>query len=141
MIHQFAAMTEQGLAMRIGKHRAREQSRDSAHEIAAMAAQAVAGSREAGLSRQGFSARIQDPTKNWKFDAGDLAKRERWDDYMEAYTAVLERTSTEWAPWHVIPADRKWLRNYLVTAALAEPGALQMTRVARGVHRQVDEAP
>ncbi len=75
-------------------------------------------SREEQAER--FSARIQDPTKNWKFDAGDLAKRERWDDYMEAYTAVLERTSTEWAPWHVIPGDRKWLRNYVVTAALVE---------------------
>src|SRR5690606_6437305 len=59
VIHQLAAMTEQGLATRIGKYRAREQSRDSAHEIAAMTAQAVAGSREAWLSRQGFTARIQ----------------------------------------------------------------------------------
>jgi len=64
--------------------------------------------------------RLDDPTKNWKFNADDLTKREKWDEYMEAYRVMLERTSTEWAPWHVIPADRKWVRNLLVTEVLVD---------------------
>ena len=65
-----------------------------------------------------FEARITDPTKRWKFNADDLAKRIRWDEYMEAYAEALERTSTEWAPWYVIPANHKWVRNAVVTEIL-----------------------
>ena len=61
-----------------------------------------------------FLERIDDPSKNWKFEPGDLAMRERWDDFMAAYEAVLNKTSTPWAPWHVVPADRKWFRDYAV---------------------------
>ena len=75
-------------------------------------------SREEQAER--LRARLQDPRKNWKFDAGDLAKRQRWDDYMRAYELMLERTSTPWAPWHVVPADRKWVRNLAVTAILVD---------------------
>jgi PPK2 family polyphosphate:nucleotide phosphotransferase len=64
--------------------------------------------------------RLEDPTKNWKFNADDLEKRKRWDDYMEAYRVMLERTSTRWAPWHVIPADRKWVRNLVVSELLVD---------------------
>jgi PPK2 family polyphosphate:nucleotide phosphotransferase len=67
-----------------------------------------------------FRARIADPTKNWKFSPEDLVKRERWDDYIEAYREMLERTSTEWAPWYVIPADRKWVRNAVVTRIMIQ---------------------
>jgi PPK2 family polyphosphate:nucleotide phosphotransferase len=67
-----------------------------------------------------FRARIADPRKNWKFSAEDLAKRERWDDYMTAYGAMLERTSTEAAPWHVVPADHKWVRDAVVTEVLTQ---------------------
>lgn len=59
--------------------------------------------------------RLDDPTKNWKYDADDLRKRGQWDRYMEAYEDMLEETSTPWAPWYVVPADRKWVRNYVVT--------------------------
>jgi PPK2 family polyphosphate:nucleotide phosphotransferase len=52
--------------------------------------------------------RIDLPDHNWKFSAADVAERERWDDYQEAFNDMLSHTSTEWAPWHVIPADRKW---------------------------------
>jgi PPK2 family polyphosphate:nucleotide phosphotransferase len=65
-------------------------------------------------------ARLRDPHRHWKFDVGDLAERERWDDYMDAFEAVLERTSTEWAPWYVVPADRKWFRNLVVGTVLAD---------------------
>jgi len=69
-----------------------------------------------------FRARLEDPTKRWKFRKGDLDERALWDAYMVAYTEALERTSTEAAPWHVVPADRKWYRNWaigeIVTAAL-----------------------
>jgi PPK2 family polyphosphate:nucleotide phosphotransferase len=67
-----------------------------------------------------FRERIADPTKNWKFSPDDLAKRERWDDYMTAYRAMLERTSTEAAPWHVVPADHKWVRDAVVTEVLTQ---------------------
>ena len=67
-----------------------------------------------------FQERIDDPAKHWKASAEDLAKRERWDDYMEAYREALERTSTEWAPWHVVPADRKWVRNVVVAELIRD---------------------
>jgi PPK2 family polyphosphate:nucleotide phosphotransferase len=63
-------------------------------------------------------ARLDDPAKNWKFDAGDLDDRMRWDTYTTAYRDVLARTSTEHAPWYVVPADKKKVRNHLVTEVL-----------------------
>lgn len=70
--------------------------------------------------RQRLQARLDEPHKRWKFSAGDLAERKLWDDYQEAYTEMLERTTTEWAPWHVVPADRKWYRNLVVGTTLVE---------------------
>jgi PPK2 family polyphosphate:nucleotide phosphotransferase len=75
-------------------------------------------SRDEQLVR--LKERIADPTKSWKFSADDLAKRRQWDAYMEAYAAMLERTSTEWAPWYVVPADRNAVRNAAVTELLVE---------------------
>lgn len=75
-------------------------------------------SREEQAER--FRARVSDPRKRWKFDAADLDKRTRWDAYQAAYRDLLERTSTEWAPWHVVPADRKWVRNQVVTQVMVE---------------------
>jgi PPK2 family polyphosphate:nucleotide phosphotransferase len=75
-------------------------------------------SREEQAKR--FRERIQDPRKRWKFDVADLEKRTKWDEYMEAYRDALERTSTEFAPWHVVPADHEWLRNEVVTALLVD---------------------
>jgi PPK2 family polyphosphate:nucleotide phosphotransferase len=65
-------------------------------------------------------ARLDDPTKHWKFNPDDLDNRERWDDYMTAYGDAIERCSTEIAPWHVVPADRKWYRNWAITNLLLE---------------------
>ena len=67
-----------------------------------------------------LQARIDDPKKNWKFRTGDLEDRARWDDLMAAYEDALTKTSTEWAPWYVIPADRKWVRNVAVSTLLVE---------------------
>ncbi|HEU5170801.1 MAG TPA: PPK2 family polyphosphate kinase [Gemmatimonadales bacterium] len=58
--------------------------------------------------------RLKEPHKNWKFNAGDLKERERWDAYTEAYQDAIGLTSTEWAPWYVVPADLKPLRDVLV---------------------------
>jgi len=64
--------------------------------------------------------RLDDPNKHWKFSVGDLKERERWDDYMQAYEDMLNLTSNKWAPWYVIPADRKWYRNLAVASIIIE---------------------
>jgi PPK2 family polyphosphate:nucleotide phosphotransferase len=61
-----------------------------------------------------LEARLQDPKKQWKFNPADLKERERWPDYMEAYEDVLNKTSTEWAPWVLVPANHKWYRDLVV---------------------------
>ena len=67
-----------------------------------------------------FRQRIEDPTKRWKFRRGDLDERARWDDYRAAFEEALSRTSTAVAPWFVVPADRKWYRNWAVSRILVE---------------------
>jgi len=61
-----------------------------------------------------FMARLEDEAKNWKFSSGDLKERAYWDDYMKAYSDMISETSTENAPWYVIPADNKWFMRYAV---------------------------
>lgn len=68
--------------------------------------------------RKRFLDRVNDPRKHWKFSAGDLAEREFWDDYMQAYEDALNATSTKWAPWYVVPADHKWVSRALVAKVL-----------------------
>jgi len=70
--------------------------------------------------RERLAARLDDPTKYWKYNPGDIDERALWDDYRAAYTDVLRRCHTTPAPWYVIPADRKWYRNWAVAALLAE---------------------
>lgn len=67
-----------------------------------------------------LKARLDDPTKHWKYNPGDLDARLKWPDYAEAYEAALEQCNTPLAPWHVIPADRKWYRNWAVAELLRE---------------------
>jgi len=67
-----------------------------------------------------FLARLDRPNKRWKFNPGDLAEREYWDDYTAAYEEMLSRTSTPWAPWYVVPSDRKWYRNLAVATLVRE---------------------
>ncbi|MGO9279264.1 MAG: polyphosphate kinase 2 family protein [Streptosporangiaceae bacterium] len=66
-----------------------------------------------------FLKRIDRPEKNWKFSAGDARERRYWDDYQQAYSEMLTHTSTEWAPWHVLPADHKWLARICAAAVIA----------------------
>lgn len=68
--------------------------------------------------RKRFEERLERPDKRWKFRAGDLDDRALWDDYMQAYTDALEKTSTDEAPWYVVPADRKWARNVCIARIL-----------------------
>ena len=67
-----------------------------------------------------FRQRIDDKSKNWKFSAADVREREYWDQYMDAYTEVLRRCSTDHAPWYVIPANYKWFRNLAVSEILVD---------------------
>jgi PPK2 family polyphosphate:nucleotide phosphotransferase len=65
-----------------------------------------------------FRERLDDKAKNWKFSTADLKEREYWDDYMGAYEEMLEKCSTEAAPWYLIPANKKWFRNLAVSQIL-----------------------
>lgn len=67
-----------------------------------------------------LQARLDDPTKHWKFNVGDLKERTLWPDYMAAFEDVLNKTSTEHAPWYIVPANRKWLRNLVISTVVVE---------------------
>ncbi|MBX3237706.1 MAG: polyphosphate kinase 2 family protein [Nitrospiraceae bacterium] len=64
--------------------------------------------------KERLEERIRDPEKRWKFSEGDLEERKLWGRYMEAFDDVISATSTDWAPWYIVPADRKWYRNLVV---------------------------
>jgi len=64
--------------------------------------------------------RLADETKNWKFRVGDLEDRAKWDDFSKAYEGALEHTSTKWAPWYIVPADDKDVRDWLVARTIAD---------------------
>jgi PPK2 family polyphosphate:nucleotide phosphotransferase len=70
--------------------------------------------------RQRFQDRVDDPTKRWKFSMGDLAERKLWDDYRAAFEEMLTETSTGYAPWYMVPANRNWLRNLAVSEIVAD---------------------
>ncbi|MBE7201577.1 MAG: polyphosphate kinase 2 family protein [Parafilimonas terrae] len=70
--------------------------------------------------KERLEARLADPKKHWKFDPADLVERKSWDSYQEAFADAIGRCSTPYAPWLVVPADRKWLRNYLVAKTVAD---------------------
>jgi polyphosphate kinase 2 (PPK2 family) len=65
-------------------------------------------------------ARLNDPTKYWKYNPGDVDERARWDDYQQAYAEALSTCNTESAPWYVVPSDHKWYRNWAITKMLIE---------------------
>lgn len=67
-----------------------------------------------------FLARINTPEKNWKFSLSDAKERAHWDEYMQAFEDVFNHTSTEWAPWHIIPADHKWFTRTVVADVIIE---------------------
>ena len=68
--------------------------------------------------KERLQARLDEPHKNWKFSKGDLAERALWDDYQAAYEETLSKTSTEYAPWYIIPANRKWYRNLVISTII-----------------------
>ncbi len=68
--------------------------------------------------RERLQARLDEPHKRWKFSLGDLEERKLWEDYRVAYEDMLSKTSTEWAPWYLVPSDRKWYRNLVVGTVL-----------------------
>jgi PPK2 family polyphosphate:nucleotide phosphotransferase len=68
--------------------------------------------------RKRFQARLDDPTKHWKLSPSDFTERKRWDEYQTAFEEMIERCSTPWAPWYVVPANYKWFRNYVVARAI-----------------------
>jgi PPK2 family polyphosphate:nucleotide phosphotransferase len=70
--------------------------------------------------RRRFLERIENPDKNWKFSSSDVAEREHWDAYMEAYEDMIRHTATKTAPWYVVPADNKWFTRLAVAAAVIE---------------------
>ena len=67
-----------------------------------------------------FLERLDSPSKNWKFAAGDLKERTRWDDYMAAYEATIRHTAKPFAPWYVVPADNKWYTRLVVASAIVD---------------------
>jgi len=87
--------------------------------------------------RTRFMKRIDLPEKNWKFSAADVHERQHWDAYQQAFSEMLSATSTEWAPWYVIPADRKWFARICAAAVLVhtlielDPQYPQVSKEAR----------
>lgn len=69
--------------------------------------------------RRRFIDRQQTPSKQWKFTSGDLHERSFWDDYQDAYEDALRHTSSDNAPWHIVPANKKWYRNWLIASTIA----------------------
>ena len=96
--------------------------------------------------RTRFLRRIDLPDHNWKFSTADVRERERWDDYQRAFSDVLSHTSTEWAPWYVIPADRKWFERLSVGLVLAhtlleiDPRFPQVSKQQRAALQEVKQA-
>ena len=76
------------------------------------------------ISKDEQKARLEErrdtPDKRWKFSLGDLEERKLWDDYQAAYLDAIRKTSSEWAPWHVVPANAKWYRNWVIASVLVE---------------------
>lgn len=70
--------------------------------------------------KERLQARLNEPGKNWKFSLGDLKERKLWPDYMQAYEDVLSKTSTKYAPWYIIPANRKWYRDLVISSILVD---------------------
>lgn len=70
--------------------------------------------------KERLQARLDEPHKHWKFNSGDLKERARWPDYMAAYEDAISKTSTKFAPWYIVPANRKWYRDIVIASILVE---------------------
>jgi PPK2 family polyphosphate:nucleotide phosphotransferase len=93
--------------------------------------------------RRRFLARIDDPTKRWKFSAADVRERKYWDDYMQAYEDAIRATAAPHAPWYVVPADQKWFTRCVVAAAIVdalEDLELEYPKVDPARRREIEAA-
>jgi PPK2 family polyphosphate:nucleotide phosphotransferase len=70
--------------------------------------------------KERLRARLEDPSKHWKFDPDDLKERQLWKEYMRAYEDALEKTSTKYAPWYIVPANKKWYRDLVMASVILE---------------------
>jgi PPK2 family polyphosphate:nucleotide phosphotransferase len=70
--------------------------------------------------KERLQARLDEPNKHWKFNPGDLKERKLWPEYLKAYEDAISKTSTDWAPWYIVPANRKWYRNLVVGTVVIE---------------------
>jgi PPK2 family polyphosphate:nucleotide phosphotransferase len=96
-----------------------------------------------------FKQRLDDPTRRWKISEGDYTEREQWDRYTDAFEDAMERTSTEHAPWYVIPADQKWFRDLAISQILADamegmnlktpPPQVDLAEIRRKYHAAEEE--
>jgi PPK2 family polyphosphate:nucleotide phosphotransferase len=96
-----------------------------------------------GEQRRRFLARIDDPSKNWKFSAADALERRHWREYMDAYEDTIRATATPEAPWYVVPADNKWFTRLVVAAAVVEALDsldLEYPRVTKSQRKQLAAA-
>jgi polyphosphate kinase 2 (PPK2 family) len=85
--------------------------------------------------------RLDRPEKNWKMSPADVAERKHWDRYMKAYEAMIRNTATEYAPWHVVPADNKWFTRLAVAAAVIDKmKSLELTYPEVGAARKKELA-
>ncbi|MBD2280498.1 MULTISPECIES: polyphosphate kinase 2 family protein [Nostocales] len=95
------------------------------------------------VQRKRFLARIDSPEKHWKFSASDIRERAFWDDYMDAYEQVFNNTSTELAPWYIVPADRKWFTRLVVADIICtklQELNLQYPEISEENKKQLQEA-
>ncbi len=93
--------------------------------------------------KQRFLERLENPDKYWKFSSSDLAERARWDDYQKAYEDAIAATSTDWAPWYVIPSNHKWSAHVLVAEVITEAIEslkLEYPKVDRAERKRLAEA-
>jgi len=73
-----------------------------------------------GTQKERLEERLQNPKKQWKFEHGDIDERKLWDDYQAAYAAAIGKTSTDNAPWYIVPSDKKWYRNLVISQVLID---------------------
>ena len=81
--------------------------------------------------KERFQKRLDNPSKRWKFNAADLEERKHWNKYWQAFEDVFSHCSHPWAPWYVIPADRKWFRNVLISEIIAQTLEKMKCRIPR----------
>jgi PPK2 family polyphosphate:nucleotide phosphotransferase len=96
-----------------------------------------------GEQKERFLERLDRPEKNWKFSAADVTERGFWDQYQDAYEDALSATSTDWAPWYVVPADHKWVTRTVVAGILCSALRgldLKYPEVSEEARKQLEEA-